>query len=85
MVSMTCDDVGGTIDPLKQDLALELWQGSRTHRVYTDIKIVDNTKINHIMVSFTDYYNAISIDTRPSNTKIGKIHGILIIIFYWSL
>ena len=28
--------------------------------------------INHIMVSFTDHYNAISIDRLPSKTKIGK-------------
>ena len=40
-------------------------------RVYTDIKIANNTKINHIMVSFTDYYNAISIGRLPSKTKIG--------------
>ena len=28
---------------------------SRIYRVYTDIKIANNTKINHIMVSFTDH------------------------------
>ena len=28
---------------------------SRIDLVYTDIKIVSNTKINHIMVSFTDH------------------------------
>ena len=38
----------------------------------TDIKIANNTKINHIMVSFTDYYNVISIDRLPAKTKIGK-------------
>ena len=45
---------------------------SRIDRVYTDIKIASNTKINHIMVSFTDHYNAIFIDRFPSKTKIGK-------------
>ena len=35
---------------------------SRIDRVYTDIKIASNTEINHIMASFTDHYNAISID-----------------------
>ena len=35
---------------------------SRIDRVYTDIKIVNNTKINHIVLSFTDLSNAISID-----------------------
>ena len=40
--------------------------------IYTDIKIANSTKINHIMVSFTDHYNAISIDRLPSKTKIGK-------------
>ena len=29
-------------------------------------------KINHIMVSFTDHYNANLIDRFPSKTKIGK-------------
>ena len=44
----------------------------RIDRVYTDIKIANNTEINHIMVSFTDHYNAIFIDRFPSKTKIGK-------------
>ena len=35
-------------------------------------KIANNTKINHIMVSFIDHYNAISIDRLSSKTKIGK-------------
>ena len=29
-------------------------------------------KTNHIMVYFTDYYNAISIDRLPLKTKIRK-------------
>ena len=29
-------------------------------------------KINHIMISFTDHFNAISIDRLPSKTKTGK-------------
>ena len=41
-------------------------------RVYTDIKIANNTKINHIIVSFTNHINAISIDRIPSKTKIEK-------------
>ena len=41
---------------------------SRIDRVYTDIKIANNTK----MISFTDHYNAIIIDRIPSTTKIGK-------------
>ena len=45
---------------------------SRIDRVYTDIKIASNTKIDHIMVSFTYHYHAISIDRFPSQTKIGK-------------
>ena len=46
--------------------------GSRIDRVYTDVKIANNTKMNHIMVPFTDHYNAVSIDRLPSTTKIGK-------------
>ena len=41
------------------------------HRVYTDIKMANDTNINNIMVSFTDNY-AIFIDRFPSKTKIGK-------------
>ena len=39
--------------------------------LYWDI-IANNTKINHIMVSFTNHYNAISINRLPSKTKIAK-------------
>ena len=42
---------------------------SRIGRVYTDTKIANNTKINHIMLSFTDHYNAISLDRLPSKTN----------------
>ena len=45
---------------------------SRIGRVYTDVKTEINTKIIHIMVSFTDHYNATFIYKFPSNTKIGK-------------
>ena len=45
---------------------------STINKVYTDIKIANSTKINHIMVSFTGHYNAISIDRLPSKSKIGK-------------
>ena len=41
-------------------------------RAYTDIKMASNIKINHIMVSFTDHYNAIFIDRFSSKTNIGK-------------
>ena len=57
---------------------------SRIDRVYTDIKIGSNTKINHTMISFTDHYNAIFIDRFPSKSKIGK-DGTLIFLFYVSL
>ena len=58
-----------SIDPLAQG------------RVYTDVKIANNTKINHIMVCFTDHYNAISIDRLHQKLKLEKIHGALIILF----
>ena len=45
---------------------------SRIGWVFTDIKIAANTKISHIIVFFTDLYNAIFIDRFPSKTKIGK-------------
>ena len=37
---------------------------SKIDRFYNDIKIAHNTKINYIMVSFTDHY-AISINRLP--------------------
>ena len=45
---------------------------SRADKVYTGINIASNTNINHIIVYFTDHYNAIFIDIFPSKTKIGK-------------
>ena len=45
---------------------------SRIGRIYTDIKVANNIKINHIMIFFTDHYNAISIERLPSKIKIGK-------------
>ena len=45
---------------------------STIDRVYTDKKIASHTKINHIMVFFTDHYNATFIDRFPPKTKIGK-------------
>ena len=41
-------------------------------RFYTNIKIASNTRINYIMVSFTNHYNAIFVGRFPSQTKIGK-------------
>ena len=45
---------------------------SRIDRAYIDIKIENNTKIKHKMISFSDYYNALFIDILSSKTKIGK-------------
>ena len=53
-------------------------------KVYTDTKIASNSENNHIMVSFTDDYNCISIDRLPSKTISKKVHVILIILFYVS-
>ena len=63
---------GRTQIPLSSPLRQVLWQGPRIDRVYTDIKIANNTKINHIMVPFTDHYNTIFVDRLLSKTKIGK-------------
>ena len=60
------------------------WQGSKIVSVYTDITVTDSTKIKHIMVSFTDHYNAISVERLPSESKMEMFHGTLIILFYVS-
>ena len=48
-------------------------------------KIANNTKINHLMVYFTDHYNDIDLDRLPpQNLKLEMINGTLIILFYVS-
>ena len=46
-------------------------------RLYTDVKITYNTKMIHIMVSFSDYQNSIFIDRVPYKQKNWQLHGIL--------
>ena len=41
--------------------------------------------MNHIMVSFSDYYNSIFMGRVPYKHKIWQLHGILIIPFQASL
>ena len=55
---------------------------SRIDSVFTDIRIVNNTKINN-MVSYANHYDAISVDILPTKTKIGKDSWYLI-LFYVS-
>ena len=55
---------------------------SMIDRIYTDIKIADNTKNNHVIVSISDHYNAKSFDRLPQKLKLAKINGTLIILFY---
>ena len=43
--------------------------------VRNDVEIV-NTKMNHIMVSFLDYYNSIFIDRVPYKHKNWQLDGI---------
>ena len=45
---------------------------SRIDRVYIDIQITNNTKINHKMISFSDHYIAMAIDKVQSKTKNWK-------------
>ena len=56
---------------------------SRIARVYTDIKIANNTKINHKMISFSDHYNALLIERLSSKTKTGQdLYGFSTILYY---
>ena len=57
-----------SVHPLRQIF----WHKIQDRQVYTDIKIASNTKINHIMLSFADHYNAMFIKRFPSKIKIGK-------------
>lgn len=38
--------------------------------VQTDVKITNNTKMNHVMVSFSDHYNSILQTESPTTMKI---------------
>ena len=58
---------------------------SRIDRIDTDIKIASNTKINHIMIFFTDRLTLFLLTDSPQKLKLEKIHGILIIFIYVSL
>ena len=46
-------------------------------RLYTDVKITYNTKMIHIMLSFSDYQNSIFTDRVPYKHKNWQFHGIL--------
>ena len=46
-------------------------------KLYTNVKITYNTKMIHIMVSFSDYQNSIFIDRVPYKQKNWQLHGIL--------
>ena len=50
---------------------------SKIDKVYTDTKITSNTKIIHMMVSFTDHYNTILLTDFPQKLKLEEIHGTL--------
>ena len=39
-------------------------------RLYTDVKVTYNTKMIHIMVSFSNYQNSIFIDRVPYKQKL---------------
>ena len=46
---------------------------SSLDRIYIDINIANTIKINHLMVSFTDHYNAIPVERLTSKAKIRKV------------
>ena len=47
------------------------------NRVYADIKNTHDTKINYIMIFFSDHCNAVSIERFAENPKLSNISGIL--------
>ena len=46
-------------------------------RLYTDVKITYNTKMIHIMVSFSDYQNSIFLDSALYKHKHWQLCGTL--------
>ena len=63
---------GRTQIPLSSPATIDLLAQDQNRRVHADIKTASNTRIDHIVVSFTDHYNSISIDRLLSKTKLGK-------------
>ena len=53
--------------------------------IHTDIKITNSTKMNHILVSFSDHYNFIIIFRVPYKHINWQLYGNLIIHFQISL
>ena len=54
-------------------------------KLYTNVKITYNTKMIHIMVSFSDHQNSIFIDRVPYKNKDWHLHGILQISVQMSI
>ena len=54
---------------------------SRIERVYTDIKIASDTKINHIIVSFTDQIMLFLVTDCLQKLNLEKVKCTLIILF----
>ena len=54
-------------------------------KLYTNVKITYNTKMIHIMVSFSDHQNSIFIDRVPYKNKNWHLHGILQISVQMSI
>ena len=54
---------------------------SRIDRVYTDINIASNTKINHIWYLLLIIIMLFLLTDSPQKLKLEKIHGTLIISF----
>ena len=66
------DPEGRTQIPLSLPATIGPLSRIQDRQGLVNIKIAKNTKINHVIVSFTNHYNAISIDRLSSKTKIGK-------------
>ena len=45
------------------------------------MKITNNTKMNHMIMSFSNNYNAISIDRVSSNNNIGRFAVFMYFLF----
>ena len=50
---------------------------ARIDRAYTDVRLRPNIKIKHVINSFSDHYNAVLLEKRNHNLKIGRGYWIL--------
>ena len=75
---------GRTQIPLSSPTMTDPLSRIQIDRIYNDIKIANNTKRNHIMISWMIIIMLFLLTDSLQQLKLEKVHGVLIILFYVS-